>query len=232
MFFDKFISIIEEKLDKLQCIFCEKLFTDRNVLKEHMRKKGHKRVDPNNEFYDQFYIINYCEPERRWKEKLNVKDKDEEGEEDDSCDWSDWEETVEISIVCLFCESSFNNWKTIEDHLRSSHNFDYTALTAGMDFYEQVKLVNYIRRQVHIKHCIMCDEVKDSNASLLEHMSAEKHLVLPPKAIWDQPQYFFPTYENDAFLSQIEDNASDCDDSDFDDALAEINKITKEGLTT
>uniref|UniRef100_A0A0K8TJC2 C2H2-type domain-containing protein n=1 Tax=Lygus hesperus TaxID=30085 RepID=A0A0K8TJC2_LYGHE len=232
VFFDKFISVIEEKLEKLQCIFCEKLFTDRNVLKEHMRKKGHKRVDPNNEFYDQFYIINYYEPERRWKEKLKPKEKDEEGEEDDECDWSDWEENCEVSIVCLFCDSTFNQWKTIEEHMHLTHQFDYSASTKGMDFYDQVKLVNYIRRQIHLSRCIMCDESKETNASLLEHMGEEKHLVLPPKAMWDQPQYFFPTYENDAFLSQIEDDASDCDNSDLEEALTEITNITQEGLRT
>ena len=43
----------------LICIFCEKKFKDRNVLKEHMRKKLHKRINPNNKEYDKYYIQNY-----------------------------------------------------------------------------------------------------------------------------------------------------------------------------
>ncbi|BES98453.1 Zinc finger protein [Nesidiocoris tenuis] len=212
VFFDKFISVIEEKLEQLQCIFCEKLFTDRNVLKEHMRKKGHKRVDPNNQFYDQFYIVNYYEPERRWKEKPDKKERDEEEEEDESSDWSDWAETCDTPITCLFCESTLDQWSAIEEHMATVHQFDYSALTKDMDFYEQVKLVNYIRRQVHLNRCITCDESRDNNASLLEHMVVEKHLALPPKAMWDLPQYFFPTYENDSFLSQIQDAGFNSDD--------------------
>lgn len=53
----------------LICIYCEKTFKDRSVLKEHMRKKFHKCVNPNNKIYDKFYIINYLEPGRTWKQR-------------------------------------------------------------------------------------------------------------------------------------------------------------------
>lgn len=53
----------------LICIYCEKTFKDRTVLKEHMRKKFHKCINPNNKAYDKFYIINYLEPGRTWKQR-------------------------------------------------------------------------------------------------------------------------------------------------------------------
>ena len=53
--------------DSLYCIYCEKLFKDRNVLKEHMRKKLHKRINPDNKEYDQFYTVNYMEMGKNWK---------------------------------------------------------------------------------------------------------------------------------------------------------------------
>ncbi len=34
------------------------------VLKEHMRKKFHKSINPHNKAYDKFYINNYLEPEK------------------------------------------------------------------------------------------------------------------------------------------------------------------------
>ena len=43
----------------LQCLFCEKLFKDRTALKDHMRKKQHKKINPKNKEYDRFYVINY-----------------------------------------------------------------------------------------------------------------------------------------------------------------------------
>lgn len=45
----------------------KKTFTDRNVLKEHMRKKLHKRINPENKEYDKFYIVNYLEEDKSWK---------------------------------------------------------------------------------------------------------------------------------------------------------------------
>lgn len=43
----------------LKCLYCERTFKDRHVLKEHMRKKQHKKVNPKNKAYDRFYVINY-----------------------------------------------------------------------------------------------------------------------------------------------------------------------------
>jgi len=40
------------------------------VLKEHMRKKFHKCINPHNKTYDKFYINNYLEPERTWEKQV------------------------------------------------------------------------------------------------------------------------------------------------------------------
>lgn len=41
------------------CMFCEKEFKEWQTLKDHMRKKSHKRIDPKNKKYDKYYLINY-----------------------------------------------------------------------------------------------------------------------------------------------------------------------------
>ena len=56
---NEFLDILEEKLKKLLCLYCEREFKNWNVLKEHMRKKGHKTLNHNNREYDRFYLINY-----------------------------------------------------------------------------------------------------------------------------------------------------------------------------
>lgn len=43
----------------LQCLYCEKTFRDKTTLKDHMRKKAHRRINSNNREYDRFYVINY-----------------------------------------------------------------------------------------------------------------------------------------------------------------------------
>lgn len=74
VFIEKLINKIDDKLNKLQCIFCEKTFPQRNVLKEHMRKKLHKRINPENKNYDEFYIVNYLEEDKDWHAIEREKD--------------------------------------------------------------------------------------------------------------------------------------------------------------
>lgn len=44
---------------RLQCLYCEKTFRDKTTLRDHMRKKSHRRINANNREYDRFYVINY-----------------------------------------------------------------------------------------------------------------------------------------------------------------------------
>ncbi|KAK9506151.1 hypothetical protein O3M35_008138 [Rhynocoris fuscipes] len=244
VYVDKLIAIVEGKMNNLQCIYCEKFFKDRNVLKEHMRKKGHKRVNPNNEMYDKFYVINYIEPGKSWKEREKLRRKkssvsgstgEDDDDDDDSDggndgDWSDWEDEIQQPIVCLFCELSFPSWPAILSHMKNQHSFNYEEHSLALDFYEQVKLVNYIRRQVYRNHCVTCDAEFSSRNELLKHMTEAKHLDMPQRSLWNQPEFYFPTYENDAFLCQIEDKREEEENSEIEDALCEINSITHKAI--
>lgn len=70
---NELLDVLEEKLKQLQCLYCEKTFTTWNVLKEHMRKKGHKMLNPNNREYDKFYLINYLCSDKNWKQIKQVR---------------------------------------------------------------------------------------------------------------------------------------------------------------
>jgi hypothetical protein len=83
----------------------------------------------------------------------------------------DWDENFQI-YYCLFCDNSFENEELILEHLKvclpiillltlnqilhilfkNNHNFDLRATiqTHNLSFYTQVKLINYIRREVSI----------------------------------------------------------------------------------
>jgi hypothetical protein len=82
VFVNELVDLLDEKLVANVCIFCEKVFKSREVLKEHMRKKGHKKINPKNATYDKFYIVNYQEFGRKWEEiarekEGNLSDSDE-----------------------------------------------------------------------------------------------------------------------------------------------------------
>jgi len=166
-----------------------------------MRKKQHKRINPSNGNYDKFYIINYLEPGKSWKIL------EEEDPEDDRRE-EEWMETSneETSIVCLFCSFQNVNFDTITSHMVSDHHFDFNSLTSKMSFYEKVKVVNFIRRNIHQNVCLYCEKKFLERTVLLHHFNTHGESesgevpLFPDSKIWDRAEYFFPTYENDQFL--------------------------------
>uniref|UniRef100_A0A3Q1G6D6 Zinc finger protein 277 n=1 Tax=Acanthochromis polyacanthus TaxID=80966 RepID=A0A3Q1G6D6_9TELE len=206
---NEFLDTLQSKLDNLQCLYCEKIFRDKTTLKDHMRKKAHRRINANNREYDRFYVINYLELGKTWEEVQSEDDRELVDDEND--DWSDWQ-SHPVSAVCLFCDHQSDTMDHIYTHMKEAHGFDLHSLKTELNlkFYQQVKLVNFIRRHIHQNRCYGCQENFDSRADILHHIMAKSHVMkLPEMSIWDQPQYFFPTYENDALLCTLSDSDED-----------------------
>ncbi|KAL0871404.1 hypothetical protein ABMA27_005135 [Loxostege sticticalis] len=218
IFIDDLVNLVATKLENLQCIYCEGDFKDRTILKEHMRKKGHKRINPDNKEYDKFFLVNYVgektKPKSMYKQYYNKTqhqtahkstDYDHDSNVDSDPEWSDWTEENGPLITCLLCQHTENEYENILDHMERQHDFSFTNVTAGLDFYQKVKIVNYVRRQIHLKQCLSCDTKFDDLKNLEKHMKEKNHIVLS-KEKWDQPEYYFPTYEDDLFLCFIQDD--------------------------
>ncbi|XP_039293775.1 zinc finger protein 277 [Nilaparvata lugens] len=220
VYVDQLINTIQAKMDSLLCIYCEKVFKDRNVLKEHMRKKLHKRINPKNSEYDKFYIVNYLSSGQVEKTSDDCTSKASSDSEADNSDWSDWIEDSNCSITCLLCRDNFTSFDDTVNHMKLHHKFDYSSNTKELSFYQQVKLVNFIRRQVHRGHCFCCDISLESDLKMTEHLCEHQDLM-PEQSLWDQPEYFFPTYENDFFLCHIVDPQEDGDTSSGIDVYCE-----------
>ncbi|XP_070558091.1 zinc finger protein 277-like isoform X2 [Ptychodera flava] len=206
----EFLDILEEKLKSLQCLYCEKTFKDWTTLKDHMRKKQHKRINPKNEVYDKFYVINYLELGKNWESVQAEEDYDAmtpESLSDKEEEWADWDESVGAVAYCLFCDYNSTMIGSLQRHMTDGHGFDLKgiATTLGLNFYQQVKLINYIRRQVYQKTCPYCQEKFEKKDDLSSHLVSKDHTELPSMDTWDQPQYYFPTYENDTLLSLLTD---------------------------
>ncbi|XP_075996880.1 zinc finger protein 277 [Genypterus blacodes] len=217
-----FLDVLQSKLDNLQCLYCEKTFRDKTTLKDHMRKKAHRRINGNNPEYDRFYIINYLELGKTWEEVQSEDDRELADDEDD--DWSDWQARP-VSAVCLFCDHLSNTMDQIYTHMEEAHGFDLHKLRTELNlrFYQQVKLVNYIRRQIHQSRCYGCQEKFESRADVLQHISDAGHVMqLPDIKTWDQPQYYFPTYENDALLCSLTDSDGESDRTNHGEDLPVI----------
>ncbi|XP_040266990.1 zinc finger protein 277 isoform X1 [Bufo bufo] len=203
---NEFLDTLQKKLDSLQCLYCEKTFRDKNTLKDHMRKKQHRKVNPRNHEYDRFYIINYLELGKTWEEVQSEDDRELADSNDE--DWSDWEEHP-MSAFCLFCDTQADTTEKLLLHMKDCHYFDLHKIKTdlGLKFYQQVKLVNFIRRQIHQCRCHGCQEKFQSKTELIAHMEKDNHIGIPPeRSLWDQPQYYFPTYENDSLLCTLSDS--------------------------
>lgn len=217
VFVNKFLNILEEKLENLICLFCEKTFKSREVLKEHMRKKAHKKLNPQNKLYDEFYLVNYLEFGKNWEDlsrEVAGEDEDEvtsgfHVEKDDNYDWSDWKDNVGRTI-CLFCQANYIESKDLFQHMVEIHGFNFQKIRddQSLDFYQQVKMINYIRRCVHLNTCIGCGTTFPDQSKMLEHLSWSDHYT-PPIKEWNQPQFYFPTYENDNLLHCLDEGDAD-----------------------
>lgn len=217
IFVDELIDTVQDKLNKLICLFCEKVFKDRPTLKEHMRKKGHKRINPENKCYDRFFLVNYRNDRLKKAESKQVavhprpRESSPFHSEDSDSDWSDWYGEAQ-ETTCLFCAISKFKIEDLKSHMKSQHNFDFDTQTAGLSFYQRVKVVNYIRRQMHTLKCVCCQQEFTSLDLLVEHLKGNNHYTIGEQHCWDQPSYFFPTYEDDQFLCHPEDDSPDQSD--------------------
>lgn len=248
VFVDELIEKVQENMDNLICLFCEKTFKDRPTLKEHMRKKGHKRINPDNKNYDKFFLINYRNEKQnssnrrskpRFQRRFQTKPKTQSTSEDkkktvtidattktkpsntdstvfqtdnSDSDWSDWEGDQQ-SITCLFCTLNDTEFTKLKQHMADEHGVDFDKKTSTLGFYDRVKIVNFIRRQMHTLKCIKCEEEFKTSGDLQRHLQNEQHFDIGERKQWDLPQYFFPTYEDDAFLCSLDDTY----DTDFDE---------------
>ncbi|XP_068459956.1 zinc finger protein 277 isoform X2 [Clinocottus analis] len=228
---DQFLDTLQGKLDSLQCLYCEKTFRDKTTLKDHMRKKAHRRINASNRLYDRFYVINYLELGKTWEEVQSEDDRELLDEDDD---WSDWR-AHPVSAVCLFCDDQSETMEQIYAHMKEAHGFDLHHLRTELNlrFYQQVKLVNFIRRQLHQSRCYGCQQTFESRDAVLQHLQDEGHVMtLPDAATWNQPQYYFPTYENDALLCSLCDSDGDEDVPVIGEDDSELRALKQSGDIT
>ncbi|KAF9364439.1 hypothetical protein BGX34_001539 [Mortierella sp. NVP85] len=231
---NEFLDMLEAKLTSLQCLYCEKTFTSPAVLRKHMRKKKHFKISARNRLYDQFYVINYLEPGKNWENFEHDRYESDDDRRDDS--WADWDDALEEEKTqCLFEEAHFNTAQAARDHMKETHGFDLEGERhrLGLDFYQTITLVNYIRRQTMLGVCFSCLAKKPQRAEITESTEEDeeeeeewlvKHLKEQPGCgaqvpsmeadFWKDAQFLLPILENDPLLMLFGEEESD-DDPDI-----------------
>uniref|UniRef100_A0A915APY1 C2H2-type domain-containing protein n=1 Tax=Parascaris univalens TaxID=6257 RepID=A0A915APY1_PARUN len=219
VFVQEYIEHLKDKLCRNECIYCEKTFSDRNTLMDHMRKRNHREVNPKNNYYDKFYIINYLELGKRWLDVLaedfedtmpTFVDSDDEEEEDS---WHEWQEDnldeEQTRVVCLFCEESNDLAAPLLEHIKEKHHFDVLGIIEKekLNTYERMKMLNFIRKQNYNAVCFVCGKSNlGSLQELRKHLADSDHMAkgLPERAVWDTEENLVPIFGNDHLLWMLE----------------------------
>ncbi|KAI9274207.1 hypothetical protein BY458DRAFT_539499 [Sporodiniella umbellata] len=117
--------------------------------------------------------------------------------------WDDWHDEEQTNIQCLYCQTTLPSTTETFQHMKTSHEFDFQALRQSLqlDFYECIRLINYIRQQVK------------ENAGYSE-TSFDK-----TNDLFKQDVYLQPVLEDDVFLFAFDDDqGSDLQEDRLDPA--------------
>jgi hypothetical protein len=232
VFVTEYIEHLKEKMQRNECIYCEKLFQDKNTLMDHMRKRNHREVNPKNHYYDKFYIINYLELGKRWLDVLaedfedtmpTFQDSDEEEEDQSWCEWQeDNLDVEETRVLCLMCDDSSDTAEGLFAHMKDCHNLDLVNEidTHKLSMYQRMKLINYIRKQNYNAECWLCQKADIGNTILLkEHLKEVESPFkgLPDPCVWDTDENLVPLFGNDHLLWKLESFLAERDGNSEDD---------------
>lgn len=172
---------------------------------EHMRKRNHREVNPNNNYYDKFYIINYLELGKRWLEVLAEDFEDsmptfESDDEEEDEAWNEWNEDNidedQFRVVCLFCNNNQETVAALLSHMNDNHNFDFLKFIheERMGIYERSKFINFLRKQNY----------NSPNKDAHTESESPKPAKLPKREEWDVEEELVPMFDNDHFLWLLE----------------------------
>ncbi|KAI6213362.1 C2H2-type domain-containing protein [Aphelenchoides besseyi] len=232
VFVHEYIEYLREKMNRNECIYCEKTFADRMILMEHMRKRNHREVNPTNNYYDKFYIINYLELGKRWLEVLaedfedsmpTFADSDDEEEEES---WNEWQEDNtdedQFRSVCLFCNNNQETVPALLEHMRDNHQFDFLKFIDEnkLGTYERAKFINFLRKKVF--------NTPGHRPDGGSNEASPKPAEVPERSEWDQEEELVPMFGNDHFVWLFESYLEETQG----DALKELEEDEKESEKT
>ncbi|KAJ3350593.1 guanine nucleotide-binding protein subunit alpha [Entophlyctis luteolus] len=216
----EFLALLHAKMSKGICICCEGSFPDTVVLRRHMRKKKHFRINPMNPEYDRFYVINYADfSGLRWRDMEVEETNNDEADFLDGSEFDDWEDEEEQGTMCLFDEIVLPSVPEAVRHLKEEHQFDISAIKKryDLDEYGIIRLINYIRGSTLALKCFGCKKGFESIEELGAHYAVERHhlAMIPERSdgFWTSVEHLFPAYEGDPLLTW---DAEDSEEAEAD----------------
>ena len=152
---EQLLDLLESQLTSNQCFHCGGFYPSgviahfRQELEARRGRRKFLYVSEHMTEFDRFYLVNYLEPGRSWKEMLKERtlpscliSADDENETEN---FSGWREKDRPG-ACLFCPDARYGIKRVFEHMKAEHGFDFEAVTSEMEYFSVVRMVNYVRR--------------------------------------------------------------------------------------
>ncbi|XP_063324113.1 zinc finger protein 277-like isoform X1 [Pelmatolapia mariae] len=121
----EFLDTLQDKLDSLQCLYCEKTFRDKTTLKDHPRKKAHRHINAKNHEYDRFSVINYLELGKTWEEVQSKDDRELADDEDEPLVLCHRRQSASVRPVHVPARTEVRTAHLIGQPLRLSESCDW-----------------------------------------------------------------------------------------------------------
>ena len=90
------------------------------------------------------------------------------------CRWNEWEKDNildDTRVVCLVCDVAEQNIADLLQHMNESHGLDLVKKMMGLDTYQRMKLVNFIRKQTYNGTCWSCQKEVGNPVQLAKHFT-------------------------------------------------------------
>ena len=69
---------------------------------------------------------------------------------------------------------------------------------------------------MYSKVCFVCKAPTESMETMRSHLKENDHIKeFPSSELWDQPEFYFSTFEDDSLLCLLDDSAYEKDESKF-----------------
>ena len=202
---EDFLTTLSTKIRKNECIYCEKSFPSGAILRKHMKNKGHCKIHPRNHLYDRHYIVNYLQPGVLYEDLPGDRDEKQEGKSASEEEWATLDDLITENHLCLFCPLGQPSALLLFEHMAQAHEFSWRESVADLDFYDCIRLINYIRWRTINVQCFYCDRQCADSRDLQDHLTFHEPFVLPDETNWkNKPQFLFPSMEDDSFLCSLE----------------------------
>ncbi|KAG0556222.1 hypothetical protein KC19_11G036100 [Ceratodon purpureus] len=147
-----------------------------------------------------------------------------DSDEEESGDWEEWqaggpeEAEEEEAAQCLFCSDELPSSKAVFQHCAEAHSFDFLKLRAdaGLDFYDTLRLINFIRSKVAENKSWSAEASLELQESLREQAglsvdTKQKGTASSSVPAWKDDKFLTPVLENDPLLYGFDDEGEDDD---------------------